>query len=111
MPFGLTNAPACFQQTIELAIAGSIDCARTYTDDVIIYTEDWMNHLGHIDKILRALKEAGLTVNPVKYERGGKQMLYLGHVVGNNKLAVPEVRTQAMARYIKQITKKGLKPH
>ena len=40
---------------------------------------------------------------------GGQTKLYLGHVVGNDRLAVPEVRAQAMARYIKPITKKGLR--
>ena len=44
----------------------------THTDDVIIYSEDWMYHLGHLDKDLQALKEAGLTVHPVKCEWGGK---------------------------------------
>ena len=63
---------------IELALAGCKDCARTYTDDVIIYSEDWMNHLGYIDKVLRALKEAGLTVNSVKCEWGGKRSFIWG---------------------------------
>ena len=77
MPFGLTNVTACLQQMIELALAGCKDCARTYIDDVIIYSEDWMNHLGHIDN-LQSLKEAGLTVNPVKCEWGGKQIYIWG---------------------------------
>ena len=44
MPFDLTNVPACFQQMIELALGGCKYCARKYIDDVIIYSEDWMNH-------------------------------------------------------------------
>ena len=39
---------------------------------------------------------------------GRQTDLYLGHVVGNCRLAVPEVRAQATARYIKPIIKKSL---
>ena len=109
MPFGLTNAPSVFQQLMEQVLYDHRQYSRPYIDDIIVFSEDWQQHLKHMKGVLGALKEAGLTANPAKCEWGGRHMLYLGHIVGSGTLAVPDDRAKAMEEYVLPKTKKGLR--
>ncbi len=48
----------------------------------------------------------GLSIKHEKFEFGRKFMMYLGHQVGCGKLAVPEARVTAMAKYGRPVTKR-----
>ncbi|KAL0172566.1 hypothetical protein M9458_032877, partial [Cirrhinus mrigala] len=40
--------------------------AAAYLSDIIIYSNDWQQHMEHLWAVLRALRGAGLTANPKK---------------------------------------------
>ena len=85
MPFGMKNSPATCQRLINKVIAGLHEC-EAYTDDIIIYSDIWEEHLQIIRKFLERLTEAKLTINLVKSEFAQAQVTYLGHVVGQGKV-------------------------
>ena len=93
-------APAVFQELMVRVLDSCREFARPYIEDIIVVSANWVEQLGHLKKVLQALKEAGLTVNPTKCVWGGCHMLYLGHVVGSGHLTVPEARAKAMQDYI-----------
>ena len=107
MPFGLKNAPAIFQRTIEQVLRPVRDSTCNYTDDVIILSNSWEEHLVNLE--VECIREAGLTMKRKKCEFGRKYMTYLGHLVGCGRLAVPESRVMAMRKYGKPRTKKQLR--
>ena len=78
-------------------------------DDIIIYSHSLEDHVRHINKVLTRLKDAGLTANPSKCRWGGRQMEFLGHLVGEGKMSVPCHRAEALANYNRPSTKKGLR--
>lgn len=106
MPFGLKNAPAVFQAAIEQVLNPINDVASNYIDDILVYSGNWKDHLVDLEKVLKLLFEAGLTVKRTKCEFGRKYLLYLGHQVGCGKIAVPEHRVVAMKEYGRPKTKK-----
>ena len=106
LPFGLKNAPAIFQATIEEVLRPVRGEASTYIDDVLIYSKDWESHLQDVRKVVGCLGEAGLTVKKKKCEWGRKSMMYLGHKVGSDVMAVPECRVLSIKEYGKPKTKK-----
>ena len=53
----------------------------------------------HIGQVLSALDKYGLKVKEAKCEFGQKFVEYLGHIVGDGKLAVPEHRAAAMKEF------------
>ena len=59
--------------------------------------------------MLQCLREAGLTANPAKCHWGGTKMEFLGHLVGEGTMFIPEHRVKALTEYNKPVTKKGLK--
>ena len=109
MPFGVRNAPACFQSLMQRVLADLTQYSTAYMDDVVIFSTTWDDHVSHIDKVLTALSEAGLTVNPTKCQWGGSAVQFLGHYIGKGVMSVPEHRVTALAQYSRPRTKKGLR--
>jgi len=63
MPFGLHNAPATFQRLMNHIL---LDFTRAYIDDIVIFSQSWEEHLGHLGEVFRRLAKAGLRVKLVK---------------------------------------------
>ena len=53
--------------------------------------------------------EAGLTVNPDKCCWAGREIVFLGHRIGNGKMAIPSHRAEVIRSYRKPTTKRGLR--
>jgi hypothetical protein len=67
MPFGLTNAPATQQRFIESVLQGLLfKCCFAYIDDVVIYSENFEDHMVNIEQILERLRENHLVLQPAK---------------------------------------------
>ncbi len=67
MSFGLRNAPATFQRLMNRVIAGLEGCA-VYLDDVVVYSDTWLEHKCRIRALFDRLAAANLTVNLSKCE-------------------------------------------
>ena len=65
------------KQFINLVTAEVKGC-KAYIDDVIIYSDNWTDH---IKKLFDILKEAKLTINLAKREFGFARVRYLAHIV------------------------------
>jgi len=87
MPFGLKNAPPTFQRMMNEILAEWLDeFVVVYIDDIMIYSKTFEEHLEHIEKILRKLKEVNLMLKLVKCKWGEQNIEFLGHVVGKDGL-------------------------
>jgi len=109
MPLGLKNAPAIFQAVVESVLKPVSAFSKNYVDDVVIYSSTWQEHLDHLKRVISCLGKAGLTIKRKKCAFGRKHLLYLGHRIGGGTLAVPQMRTQALANFAKPKTKKQLR--
>lgn len=64
MPYRVTNGPASFQTLIDSLIGADIELhAFSYFDDVIIIKMTFSDHLVWLERILKKMTEAGLTIN------------------------------------------------
>jgi len=109
MPFGLKNAPAVFQKLMSSVLTPCSGFAIPYIDDIIIFSECWEDHVGHVREVLGRLREAGLTASPKKCTWGGRVVQFLGHSVGEGKMSIPESRVMAIRQYVKPRSKRGLR--
>ena len=99
MPFGLRNAPATFQRCMNMVIEGLEEYTGAYIDDLIVYSKSWDDHLSHVTQVLDRLRKHGLTAKESKCEWGASSVTYLGHVVGEGKVSVPEARVAAIRNF------------
>ena len=83
MPFGLTNAPATFQSVINNALHEYLGIFVTaYLDDVLVYSSGTREeHVEHVKKVLRKLKEYKLYLQPGKCEFHTQETEFLGFII------------------------------
>ena len=67
----------------------------------MIFSDNWNEHIGHLQSVFTELRRHGLTAKPSKCVFGKQHIEYLGHLVGSGRLAVPQHRVEALAGYIK----------
>ena len=106
MPFGLKNAPAVFQRVIEKVLEPVKGVSTVYIDDVIVYSRDWESHTRDLRCVLECIKESGMTAKLRKCVFGRCRLKYLGHIVGDGRVYVPENRVEAFRHYGLPNTKK-----
>ena len=82
LPFGLCNGPATFQRYINKVLHGLLDDSCTaYLDDILIYSEDPLQHEDHVAQVLKRLQEAGLQADIKKSEFAVTKTKFLGLII------------------------------
>ncbi len=109
MPFGLANAPSVFQRLMDEVLVECVDFAKVYIDDVLVVSGCWEVHVMHLRKLFGVLKEAGLTCKRSKCVFGKRKLEFLGHVIGDGSMKVPEARIKAIAEHPVPKTRKQLR--
>ena len=109
MLFGVKNVPAVFQEMMQGLFRDCSTFCSPYMDDLVIFSSCWEDHVRHVRQVLDKLRSAGLTANPAKCHWGGTRMEFLGYLVGEGAMSVPQHRVESLATYSKPCTKKGLR--
>lgn len=109
MPFGLTNAPAVFQRLMDGVLESCMDYARVYIDDVLVVSECWSVHMSHLRSVFEVLSEAGLTCKRSKCVFGKRKLEFLGHLIGDGVVSVPEARVRAIKEHPLPKTRRQLR--
>ena len=86
VPFGLAQAPAYFQLLINKVLNG-LKFAMTYLDDIIIFSENELEHLEHLETVFSHLKEAGLKMKRSKCDFFKSEIHYLGHLISTEGIS------------------------
>uniref|UniRef100_A0A3Q1EX45 Gypsy retrotransposon integrase-like protein 1 n=2 Tax=Acanthochromis polyacanthus TaxID=80966 RepID=A0A3Q1EX45_9TELE len=109
MPFGLHGAPATFQRLMDKVLQGCEECSAAYLDDVVIYSQTWEAHLGHLKKVLGKIQSAGLTLNLKKCEWVREEVRYLGYQLGQGKVRPQADKVEAIRNCPRPRTKKEVR--
>jgi hypothetical protein len=89
MRFGLTNGPATFQRLINDIFLGYLDRFMTaFIDDLLIYSDNELEHQEHVKLVLQRLREAGLQAAIKKCEFHVTKTKYLGFIISTNGVEV-----------------------
>lgn len=100
LPFGLCNAPSSFQRCMELIFRGlQWEILLIYLDDIIIMSQNYESHFERLDLVLTKLKEAGLKIKPSKCELFQSEVLFLGHIVGQDGIKPNPQTTKAVEEW------------
>ena len=73
-------SPSYFQQLMNQVLQG-LDFAIAYLDDIIIFSNNEVEHLQHLETVFKRLKYAGLKLKESKCDFFRSQIHYLGHML------------------------------
>jgi hypothetical protein len=89
MPFSLINEVDTFQRAMDVEFLGSINkCVVVYLDDVIVYSEDRVDHIAHLTQIFERCQKYGISLNPKKTIFGVEEEKLLGHIISRDGIHV-----------------------
>ena len=86
VPFGLAKTPVYFQLLMNKVLNG-LKFAMTYLDNIIIFRENELQHLEHLETIFSCLKEAGLKMKWSKCDFFKSEIHYLGHLISTKGIS------------------------
>lgn len=82
LPFRLRNGPSVFQQVMQGILAPYLWLfCLVYIDDIVVYSKTYEEHIDHLDKVLKAIENVGITLSPSKCHLFYSSILLLGHKV------------------------------
>lgn len=88
MPFGLCNSGATLCRLVDRVLGCDLEPhVFVYMDDVIIATNTEEHHLQLLRTIAARLTAAGLTISAEKSRFFMRRLKYLGHIIGDGKIA------------------------
>jgi transposase InsO family protein len=109
LPFGLTNGPATYQRYMNDILFDYLDDFCTaYLDDILIYSEDPLQHQDHVKKVLQRLHNAGLQVDLKKCEFGVTSTKYLGFIISTSGLEVDPEKVAVVSQWSYPSSVKGV---
>ena len=77
-------------------LAGCEHYCVPYVDDVAIFSNDWEEHVKHIDIILGKLEKAKLKVKPKKCKFARNSVKCLGHLEGGGCRSLEEAKIKTI---------------
>jgi hypothetical protein len=102
MSFGLCNAPTTFMWVINHVFRPFIDdFVIVYLDDILIFSENWEDHVMHVKKVLDVLKKEKLCLKMPKCEFEKTSLVYLGYIVGGGELRIDPSKVEAITKWSK----------
>jgi hypothetical protein len=67
-----------------------------YIDDIVVYSKTFEDHLKHVDLVLKAIADSGLTLSPPKCHLGYRSIVVLGNIVSRLGLSTHHEKLRAM---------------
>lgn len=93
MPFGLMESSAVFQWLMQQVLKGLNPAERPglvfiYVDDILVFSANLEDHIGHLRLVLEQIVQANLKLKPSKCHFIYREIEYLGHVRAANQQEV-----------------------
>ena len=96
MPFGLSNAPAVFQELMSVVLQGCNDFATAYSDDIMVFSSTFEEHLEHLNIIFGKLRQHNLKLKLRKYSFLQLKTNYLRFVISEEGIKTDEKKIEAI---------------
>ena len=84
LPMGLIDSGSVFQKYLSDIFRTQVqdaDDTLIYLDDIINHSPDFSEHLEHLEKTFKILKDNNLRLNPAKCYFGYTEIKFLGHLI------------------------------
>jgi hypothetical protein len=80
--------------------------AKVFVDYCAVHSDEWEEHLWHVDKFLQVIKDCGLTLTLKKSEFARPEVKFCDQIVGSGIRRIDPDRMQAIHQLVRPETKK-----
>lgn len=109
VPFGLKNGPSNFMSFMYRILNGLIGKSLiVYMDDVLVFSENYNDHLHHLRELFQRLEENGVIIHERKTNLGAETVEFLGRELSNRGIRPKEEKIKEITNIDKPTTIKGL---
>jgi hypothetical protein len=84
------------------------DFCTAYLDDILVYSEDPLDHQLHVQKVLQRLRDAGLQVDIKKCEFNVTRTKYLGFIISTDGIEVDPDKVSVVRDWQAPTTVRGI---
>ncbi|CAI6372209.1 unnamed protein product [Macrosiphum euphorbiae] len=100
MPFGLSGAVAEFTRLMQRVLSPIQGLnVRNYLDDMVVDGKNWTEMLTNLRAVLGKIREAQLTLKPLKCSFGAKRIHFLGFVIEGGEILPGTEKVRAIEEY------------
>ena len=100
LQFGLKNSPMCFQNLMSKVLKDlNWKIALVYIDDILIFSKNFDEHLGHLEQVFQNLRAANLKIHPRKCRFAVQEIVYLAHRINSFGIKIDDSKYQAIETY------------
>ena len=100
MPFGLTNTPAVFTALMIMIFAPYLyQFIVIFIDDILVHSRSVEEHVNHLRRSLQLLRIHQLYATLEKCDFWLKQVVFLGHIITRDELAVDPAKIEAVMNW------------
>ena len=101
LPFGLRNGPQVFQRIMNKVLSTMLWLfVLVYIDDIVVYSKTFEDHLIHLDRVLKAITKANITLSPPKCHIGYQSLILLGQRVSRLGISTHKEKVDAIQAVI-----------
>jgi hypothetical protein len=105
MPFGLKNVTSTFTRTMSLVFKELGDkFLKVFVDDHNVHSENWEDHLRHLEAVLSKLREVNLKLNPGKCCFATESIVFLGYVFSKEGAKPDPKKIDAVLCFLERTT-------
>ena len=98
MPFGLANGPSHFQRVMDIVSRDLLGvCVMVYIDDIVIYSKNLEDHIGHLETVFSRLAKYGLQIKAEKCKFALSEIKLLGFILNDKGIRANQEKTSAIS--------------
>ena len=109
VPFGIKFASPLCNRVMSSVLTGCENFACSFVDDIVVYSDNYDEHLSHLNTVLQKISDAGLTVKAKKCKFAENQVKFLGFVVGNGTVETDPAKVESIVNFPKPVTKREVR--
>ena len=102
VPQGLKVSANLFQLCMDKILSSSNLCYKSlvcYIDDVLLYHDNFDDHIRDLRELLQCITNAGLKLNPKKCSFATNECVFLGHKISQAGIQPPDDKLTAVRNY------------
>ena len=100
MPFGLTNAPSTFMRMMTQILKPYLGkFIVVYFYDILIFSQNFQDHLSHVEQVLKVLRVEQLYINRDKCSFIKKIVKFLGFIISYQGVEADPAKVQAIQNW------------